>query len=135
MSDLALDHVVIHVDDWESCDAFYVGVLGLGRVENPEGAANPLGAWAFRAGAQQINVHGPWPGKTTPCCPPPHNEPGNAFLAFRSPWPVEECSDRLRANGITVEEGPIRRFGARGWGTSVYCRDPSGNEVELISYD
>jgi len=29
----------------------------------------------------------------------------------------------------------MRRFGFGGWGTSVYCRDPSGNGIELISYE
>jgi catechol 2,3-dioxygenase-like lactoylglutathione lyase family enzyme len=119
----------------DKCHAFYVDVLGLERVANPEGEANPLGAWAYRLGDQQINVHGPWPGRSSPCCPPPLNEVGRADLAFRSPWSATEASERLRSHGVEVESGPVRRFGARGWGTSVYCRDPSGNEVELISYD
>lgn len=135
MGELELDHVVIHIDDWEACHRFYVDLLGLERVENPEGQANPLGAWVCRLGSQQINIHGPWPGRTSPCCPPPLNEPGRADLAFRSSSSAEENLERLRSHGVEVESGPTRRFGARGWGTSIYCRDPSGNEVELISYD
>ena len=42
---------------------------------------------------------------------------------------------RLQAVGVDVIEGPIRRFGAGGWGRSIYCRDPSGNGIELISYE
>lgn len=126
--------MVIHIDDWDACDAFYVGVLGCTRVANPEGAANPLGGWAYRAGEQQINVHGPWPGRTDPCCPPPLNEVGRADLAFRTQQTVEQSAELLHAHGVAVVAGPIRRFGARGWGTSVYCNDPSGNGIELISY-
>jgi catechol 2,3-dioxygenase-like lactoylglutathione lyase family enzyme len=109
------DHAVIQVDDWDAANEFYARVLGAELVENPEGQANPLGAWASRFGGQQLNVHGPWPGLSNPCCPPPLN--------------------RVGANGVTIESGPIRRFGSRGWGTSVYCRDPSGNSIELIAYD
>ena len=135
MSDVAMDHVVIHIDDWDACHAFYVDVLGFERVENPEGRANPLGSWAYRVGGQQINVHGPWPGRSEACCPPPLNEVSRADLAFRTPESPEQNVDRLRSRGIEIVAGPIRRFGARGWGTSVYSRDPSGNGIELISYD
>lgn len=48
MPEIELDHVLIHIDDWDACHAFYIDVLGLGRVNNPEGRANPLGAWACR---------------------------------------------------------------------------------------
>lgn len=33
-----------------------------------------------------------------------------------------------------VIEGPVRRFGARGDGTSLYVRDPDGAVVELRHY-
>jgi catechol 2,3-dioxygenase-like lactoylglutathione lyase family enzyme len=132
---VALDHVVIHIDDWDSCNAFYVDVLGATRIENPEGRANPLGAWAYRLGDQQINVHGPWPGRESPCCPPPMNEVGRADLAFRTTRTAEENATWLRSHRVEVIAGPMRRFGAGGWGASIYCRDPSGNGIELIAYE
>jgi catechol 2,3-dioxygenase-like lactoylglutathione lyase family enzyme len=33
-----------------------------------------------------------------------------------------------------VIEGPVRRFGARGDGTSIYVRDPEGTTIELRHY-
>lgn len=129
-----LDHVVIHVDDWDACHRFYLGVLGLERVDNPEGQANPAGSGAYRLGGQQINVHGPWPGSDRRCCPPPLNEVGRADLAFRTDRTPEQNLDLLRRHGVDVVEGPVRRYGSHDWGVSVYCRDPSGNDVELISY-
>lgn len=33
-----------------------------------------------------------------------------------------------------VVEGPVRRWGARGEGTSLYVKDPDGNVVELRHY-
>lgn len=130
-----LDHVIIHVDDWDSCTEFYQHVLAVEVVANPEGAANPLASVAYRLGSQQINVHGPWPGKTSPCCPEPLNDVGSADLAFRVNETAEVTLERLGALGVDVIEGPIRRFGAGGWGLSIYCRDPSGNGIELISYE
>jgi catechol 2,3-dioxygenase-like lactoylglutathione lyase family enzyme len=131
---VSLDHVVIHVRDWQSTIDFYGSVLGLEVVPNPEGAGNPLGSVAFRSGRQQINVHGPWPGSSKPCCPPPLDEIGRADLAFASDLAVDEIVAQLARAAVEVIDGPIARFGARGWGTSVYCRDPSGNGVEIISY-
>jgi catechol 2,3-dioxygenase-like lactoylglutathione lyase family enzyme len=128
------DHAVIHIDDWRAYNDFYARVLGAEIVENPEGAANPLGAWAYRFGGQQVNVHGPWPGRTTPCCPPPLNEVGRGDLAFRTTRTSDENVAWLLSQHVTIEAGPTRRFGSRGWGTSVYCRDPSGNGIELIAY-
>lgn len=40
----------------------------------------------------------------------------------------------VEASGFDVVEGPVRRFGARGDGTSVYVRDPDGLVVELRHY-
>jgi catechol 2,3-dioxygenase-like lactoylglutathione lyase family enzyme len=35
---------------------------------------------------------------------------------------------------VTVEKGPVSRLGALGPMSSVYCRDPDGNLIELSSY-
>jgi hypothetical protein len=110
-------------------------VLGAELVENAEGSDNPLGAWAYRFVGQQINVHGPWPGREAPCCPPPLNEVGRADLCFRTAQPSGETVALLQSHGVAVEAGPMRRFGFGGWGTSAYCRDPSGDGIELISYE
>ena len=131
-----LDHVVIHIDDWERCNWFYEAVLGASLVANPEGEGNPVGGVvAYRFGEQQVNVHGPWPGRTDPCCLPPLDEVGRSDVAFATDATSTEIVGRLRELGVEIVDGPVARFGARGWGTSVYCRDPSGNGVEIISYE
>lgn len=129
-----LDHVVIHVDDWSASHQFYVEALGMERIENPEASGNPLDACSYRVGSQQINVHGPWPGNEDRCCPPPLNEVGRADLAFATELTPDDVIERLKRHHVRVVEGPLRRFGARGWGTSVYCKDPCGNGVEIICY-
>jgi catechol 2,3-dioxygenase-like lactoylglutathione lyase family enzyme len=35
---IALDHVVIHVSDWERSNAFYRDVLGAELVRDPDGS-------------------------------------------------------------------------------------------------
>lgn len=66
--------------------------------------------------------------------PPPLNEVGRADLALRTELAPQAVLDLLSHHQVEVIAGPIQRFGARGWGTSVYCQDRSGNGVELISY-
>ena len=44
--------------------------------------------------------------------------------------------DKVAASGeFDVVEGPDKRFGARGDGTSLYVRDPDGTVVELRYYE
>jgi catechol 2,3-dioxygenase-like lactoylglutathione lyase family enzyme len=49
---------------------------------------------------------------------------------------VEPCDlDALAASpDLDVIEGPVPRWGAQGWATSVYVRDPDANVVELRHY-
>jgi catechol 2,3-dioxygenase-like lactoylglutathione lyase family enzyme len=135
MKSLRLDHLVLHIRDWSSTVQFYESVIGGEVIANEEGVANPLGATALRLGGQQINLHGPWPGRELGrCCPPPMNQPGTADLCFEWPGDAESAARHLVACGVPITEGPMQRFGARGWGTSIYTRDPDGNGIELISY-
>jgi catechol 2,3-dioxygenase-like lactoylglutathione lyase family enzyme len=42
--------------------------------------------------------------------------------------------DHLKENHMTIREGPVSRWGARGRATSVYFLDPDGNEIEIRAY-
>ena len=44
MDALRLDHVIIHVSDWEATTTFYREVVGAEVIPNPEGASIPMGA-------------------------------------------------------------------------------------------
>jgi catechol 2,3-dioxygenase-like lactoylglutathione lyase family enzyme len=124
--EVALDHCVIAVSDWERSNRFYRDVLGAELVELDKGR------FAYRFGAQQLNVHGPGsepqPRATDPV------RPGNSDLCFVWDGPVETAAEHLAAHGVEVELGPVERRGAGGIGTSVYFRDPDGSLLELISY-
>ncbi|HYC80794.1 MAG TPA: VOC family protein [Solirubrobacterales bacterium] len=121
-----LDHVVIAVSDRAAAVRFYTGLLGAGVVERPEGRI------AFRVGEQLLNVHEPGllaaPLAANPV------RPGNSDLCFAWPGSPQLAIELVGALGAELVEGPVPRTGARGPGQSVYCRDPDGSLVELISY-
>jgi catechol 2,3-dioxygenase-like lactoylglutathione lyase family enzyme len=121
-----LDHVVIHVSDWERSNAFYRDVLGAELVARGSG-------FAYRFGAQQLNVHGPgvepYPVAAGPV------RPGNSDLCFVWDGAIEQAVEHLRRKRVEIEEGPVPRSGTQGDGTSVYFRDPDGSLLEFISYE
>jgi catechol 2,3-dioxygenase-like lactoylglutathione lyase family enzyme len=49
--------------------------------------------------------------------------------------PLDQVVTHLRACEVPVEEGPVARTGATGPITSLYCRDPDGNLIEISTYD
>jgi catechol 2,3-dioxygenase-like lactoylglutathione lyase family enzyme len=125
--DIRLDHCVIHVSEWRRSNRFYRDVLGAELIGHPDGVA------IYRFGDQQLNVHGPGV-EPEPVARLPV-QPGGSDLCFVWVGPVEDAVDHLRARGVDVELGPVRRRGAHGEGTSVYFRDPDGSLLEFISYD
>lgn len=122
---ISLDHVVIHVSDWERSNAFYRDVLGAEVVERGAG-------FAYRFGEQQLNCHGP--GVEAEPVARTAGGPGSSDLCFVWPGTTEEALAHLERLGVAVEQGPVPRNGARGPGSSVYFRDPDGSLLELISY-
>jgi len=120
-----LDHCVIHVSEWERSNRFYVEVMGAQLVQRPVG-------FAYRFGDKQLNVHGPGVQPAEVARLPV--KPGNSDLCFEWDGPIAEAVAHLTRHGIAVEKGPMRRFGAKGEGTSVYFRDPDGSLMEFMSY-
>lgn len=122
---VVLDHCVISVRDWARSNAFYRDVLGATVVPHGEG-------FAYRFGAQQLNVHGP---DMTPApvarVPVP---PGGSDLCFRWIGTAADAAAHLARHHVPVELGPTSRPGALGSGTSLYFRDPDGSLLELITY-
>jgi catechol 2,3-dioxygenase-like lactoylglutathione lyase family enzyme len=126
MTEIALDHCVIHVSDRARSNAFYRDVLGAELVGDPDGVA------MYRFGRNQLNVHGPGldPDPVARLPVPP----GGSDLCFVWPGPIDAAIAQLRSHGVAVELGPVPRGGARGDGTSVYFRDPDGSLLEFIAY-
>jgi catechol 2,3-dioxygenase-like lactoylglutathione lyase family enzyme len=123
-----LDHVVIHVSDWERSNSFYSRVLGAELIAKGDDGPSRH----YRLDGTQLNVHGPGMDPHPVAADPVR--PGNSDLCFVWAGPIEEAIEHLRANEVELEEGPVTRHGAGGAGTSVYFRDPDGSLLEFISY-
>ena len=120
-----LDHVVIHVSDWERSNAFYRDVLGAEVV--PRGAG-----FAYRIGDIRLNCHGP--GVTVNAVARVPVMPGNSDICFEWAGPIAEAAAHLAVCGVAVELGPVATNGVKGPATSVYFRDPDGSLLEFLSY-
>ena len=120
-----LDHCVVHVSDWTRSNAFYAQVLGAEVAPRGRG-------FAYRFGDTQLNLHGPGV-EAVPVARDPVR-PGNSDLCFEWKGPIADAVAHLARCGVTIEAGPMQRFGAKGNGTSVYFRDPDGSLMEFISY-
>jgi catechol 2,3-dioxygenase-like lactoylglutathione lyase family enzyme len=130
-----MDHIVLNVEDDEKMIAFYSKVLMMlperleeyhaGKVPFPSVRLNrdtiidlfPKNMW--QKGAQA------GPGR----------ENLNHFCIALSKGTWEDLLERLQANKVTIEEGPVPRWGAHGTGTSIYFRDPEGNLIEARYYE
>ena len=90
--------------------------------------AIPDGISLLNRGRQKVNVH-PIGGASPLVAAQP--TPGSGDLCFLSDTPLPRWLEHLKARGVNVIEGPVRRTGAQGPIDSVYFRDPDGNLVEV----
>lgn len=123
-----LDHLVLRVRDVEGMTAFYRDVLGC----TEERALPDLGLFQLRAGAALIDlvaVDSPLGSKGGAA---PGSEAHNVdhFCLRVDPFDEAEISAWLAAADVTAEPA-ARRYGADGFGLSIYLQDPEGNTVEL----
>ena len=121
-----LDHVVIRCSRFKQTMAFYEEVLGC-RLER---SLQELGLYQLRAGTALIDlvpVGSQLGGSTAP--QPDNPNIAHFCLQLTDPnWPM--IRTHLEKHGIAWTE-PQRRYGADGFGLSVYVEDPEGNVVEL----
>ncbi|MDJ0684084.1 MAG: VOC family protein [Alphaproteobacteria bacterium] len=128
---LGLDHVVLRCRDIELMRRFYGETLGM--VE--ERVLADLGLYQYRAGSSLIDladVERPVGQLGAADSPPDPASPNMAHLCLRiGDADLAPIAARLSAQGIDVDAEPGRRYGADGFGLSIYLRDPEGNVVEL----
>jgi catechol 2,3-dioxygenase-like lactoylglutathione lyase family enzyme len=129
----ALDHLVINVSDVARAAQWYQRVLGMEiRVTDPGGGKTPRTSLTF--GSQKINVR-PRDADKVEWFTAEHETAGSDDLCFLTSSTPEQVVAHLEACGVTIEEGPVDKQGARGTLRSVYCRDPDGSLIEISSYE
>jgi glyoxylase I family protein len=114
-----LDHVVLRVADMDRAIAFYEQVLGL----HVERRLEAIGLVQLRAGAAMIDL-----------VPRTEDEDDGRnmdhFAVRIEEMDVAAITAHLKKHGIDAGE-VRRRYGAEGYGSSIYITDPDGNTVEL----
>ncbi|MCW8084467.1 VOC family protein [Sabulicella glaciei] len=123
-----LDHLVITCRDVEISAAWYQRVLGMEREE-----FGPHRRTSLRFGGQKINLRPQdatqaewWSGTAA--------APATQDLCFIVTVSGMEVVAHLHDCGVAVEQGPVPKQGALGPISSVYCRDPDGNLIEIATY-
>ena len=124
-----LDHFVLTVADIPATVAFYTGVLGM--REEVFYPADGSTRTALKFGNQKINLH--QAGREFD---PKAEHPvaGSADFCLLTETPLDVWQAHLEAQGVAIEEGPVKRTGARGVIESLYIRDPDRNLVEISRY-
>lgn len=125
---MRFDHLVLTVHNIDTTCDFYQTVLGMEIVTFGEGRKalhfGPDGA------QQKLNLHQVGrefePKAQTPT-------PGAGDLCFITDTPIDELSTHVKACGVTIIEGPVRRTGANGPIESIYFYDPDGNLIEVAN--
>ena len=123
-----IDHLVLRVVDVEAMMAFYVDVIGC-SVEKTQ---KEVGLYQLRAGSSLIDliVVNERPGKIDGVTLGKEGRNLDHFCLIIDPFDTDEVIRYLKSKGI--DPGKVEsRYGAEGYGPSIYVTDPEGNVVEL----
>jgi glyoxylase I family protein len=114
-----LDHVVLRVADMDRAIAFYENVLGL----HVERRLAEIGLVQLRAGSAMIDLVPQKAGEE-------FGRNMDHYAVQIESMDVAALTAHLKSCGI--DPGEVRRrYGAEGYGSSIYITDPDGNTVEL----
>jgi glyoxylase I family protein len=114
-----LDHVVLRVADMDRAIAFYENVLGL----NVERRLAEIGLVQLRAGSAMIDLVPQKAGEED------GRNMDHYAVQIES---LDEAALMAHLKSQGIDPGEVRRrYGAEGYGPSIYITDPDGNTVEL----
>lgn len=125
---IALDHVVFRVRDVPAMLRFYEVVLGA-RLER---TLEDFGLYQIRAGTALIDlvdVNGKL-GREGGAAPGEGGRNVDHVCLQVLPWDGEAILAHLAGHGI-ADARISTRYGAQGYGPSIYVSDPEGNTIEL----
>jgi len=128
---LMIDHIVLRTTQVEEMVRFYSKVLGCG-VERT--LAAETGLTQLRAGDSLIDIVAVDSelGRAGGAAPTPSGNNMDHFCLRLEAASEQDLRDWLEQQ--EVESSPFEiRYGAEGYGPSIYIQDPDGNTVELRS--
>jgi catechol 2,3-dioxygenase-like lactoylglutathione lyase family enzyme len=125
----ALDHIVLNVEDVERSLEFYSGCLGLAaeRVERWRRGELPFPSVRINEVTLIDLVKATNNGAQ-------HTPNLAHFCLVTEDAGLSEIASQLSSAGVSIEEGPAIRSGARGDALSIYFRDPDRNLIEVRTY-
>lgn len=122
----SVDHLVIAVTNLDISADWYQRVLGVTPVNSD--SVYPL--TTFRFGQQMLRLR-PVSMSREKWFTADHVSAGGEDLCFLTAAKPQDIVAHLRDCGVAVELGPVKREGAQGEMTSIYCRDPDGSLIEI----
>ena len=126
-----IDHIVLRTTKLNEMLDFYDGILGC-KIERE--TSKETGLTQLRAGTALIDlvVVDSRLGRSGGGAPTLTENNMDHFCLQLMPISESAIRDHLLSHGIEVGEFDDR-YGAQGYGNSVYIKDPEGNVVELRS--
>ena len=121
------DHLVLRVDDLDSALSFYTEALGLEPLRVDEFRRGEVPFPSVRISADSLIDLVPkarMPGS---------NNVDHFCLVVEGD--LDGLASELEARGVKFTGEAGRRWGAHGYGDSIYVSDPEGNTIELKSYE
>ena len=124
----SIDHVVLRVTDLDAMVEFYCDVLGC-RLERGPGELKLAQLRAGNSLIDLIDADGPLGRQAGGA--PDHGAANMDHVCLQvQPWDADAILAHLGRHGVEMGEIAMR-YGAVGYGPSLYIRDPEGNAVEL----
>ena len=120
------DHLVLRVDDLDAALSFYTDVLGMEPLRVDEFRKGEVPFPSVRISADSLIDLVPksrMPGS---------NNVDHFCLVVQDD--LDELAASLEARGVVTTGESGRRWGAHGYGESIYVQDPEGNTIELKRY-
>ena len=126
----SIDHIVLQSSDVPTTIRFYTEILGMAHSEFQPPTGGPM-RQSLHFGEQKINLH----DSGAPFLPHARNPAaGSVDLCLITQHPLDDWQQHFANCGVVIEDGPVRKTGAKGTLLSIYIRDPDGNLIEISNY-